>query len=363
MASFIPRRVFPNLDSLPRSYFLGHHRAGLEKMKTILSNVDLIIECRDSRIPITSRNPLFEENLAGKERVIVQTKHDLVKDVSKRSAKIKTVSVSYWVPGSVIWAYTYQQQIKATIQEWHHPTRVIFSNNLNAKSVRPLLEIAHQLAVAKRSLLPFNIMVVGMPNVGKSSILNNLRNLSLHLPKAASTGAQPGVTRRIATGVKILEANNERPGVYLIDTPGVFIPYVPNAESMLKLALCGCVKDTIIPPTILADYLLFQLNLNSSEMYEEYASPTNEITEFLSEMASKIGRLRRGGDPDIEATALWIIQRWRNGRLGKFLLDDVSLANFEEERRASESTLYASLSQGHKQDQKLRSKARPPEAG
>ena len=77
MASFVPRSVFPTLDSLPRSYFLGHHRAGLNKMKTMLNSIDLIIECRDYRVPITSRNPLFEENLAGKERLIVYTKQDL----------------------------------------------------------------------------------------------------------------------------------------------------------------------------------------------------------------------------------------------------------------------------------------------
>ena len=77
MAIFVPRRVFPNLDSLPRSYFLGHHRAGLNKMKTMLNHIDLVIECRDYRVPITSRNPLFEENLAGRERLIVYTKQDL----------------------------------------------------------------------------------------------------------------------------------------------------------------------------------------------------------------------------------------------------------------------------------------------
>ena len=77
MASFVPRSVFPTLDSLPRSYFLGHHRAGLNKMKTMLNSIDLIIECRDYRVPITSRNPLFEGNLAGKERLIVYTKQDL----------------------------------------------------------------------------------------------------------------------------------------------------------------------------------------------------------------------------------------------------------------------------------------------
>ena len=77
MATFVPRQVFPVLDSLPKSYFLGHHQAGLTKMKTMLSSVDLIIECRDYRVPITSRNPLLDEQLAGKERIIVYTKMDL----------------------------------------------------------------------------------------------------------------------------------------------------------------------------------------------------------------------------------------------------------------------------------------------
>ena len=77
MSLFVPRNVFPTLDALPRSYFLGHHRAGLEKMKTMLTYIDLVIECRDYRVPITSRNPLFEESLAGRERLIVYTKQDL----------------------------------------------------------------------------------------------------------------------------------------------------------------------------------------------------------------------------------------------------------------------------------------------
>ena len=197
-------------------------------------------------------------------------------------------------------------------------------------------------------------MVVGMPNVGKSTILNTMRNLSLHRRKAAQTGAQPGITRKVASAVKVLEANNERQGVYLIDTPGVFIPYVPSAESMLKLALCGCVKDTIIDPTVLADYLLFQMNLFDPAVYGNYASPTNDILDFLGSTASRIGRLQKGGTPNIEASALWMIQRWRAGFLGKFVLDEVSLTNIESERQNSQKTLYASLSQGHKQEQKLR---------
>lgn len=76
-AAFAPRTIFPVLDSLPRSYYLGHHAAGLSKIRTMLSHIDLVVECRDYRIPLTSRNPMFEDSLLGKERLVVYTKKDL----------------------------------------------------------------------------------------------------------------------------------------------------------------------------------------------------------------------------------------------------------------------------------------------
>lgn len=75
--SFVPRAAFPTLTSLPRSYYLGHHAAGLSKMRTLLNQIDLIIECRDYRIPLSSRNPMFEDVLSERERIIVYSKKDL----------------------------------------------------------------------------------------------------------------------------------------------------------------------------------------------------------------------------------------------------------------------------------------------
>ena len=99
-SKFIPRAVFTQYDSIPRSYFLGHHKAGLEKMKSMISSIDYIIECRDFRVPITSINPMFEEALGDKQRLIVYTKRDLggaADAVTRKVNKFKsTISCIPW---------------------------------------------------------------------------------------------------------------------------------------------------------------------------------------------------------------------------------------------------------------------------
>ncbi|KAK5135543.1 hypothetical protein LTR08_005178 [Meristemomyces frigidus] len=376
---FLPRLVFPTLDSLPRSYYLGHHAAGLAKMRTMLSQIDLVIECRDYRIPLTSRNPMFEESLAGRERVVVYTKMDLG-TASGGQAQESNEDKR---------AYSHVSNQRHHLLTTHHaPTPLLFAAHKSPRTTRLLLAHLRTAAAHLNNLTGSHLMIVGMPNVGKSSLLNALRHEGVGKGKVAQTGAQPGVTRKIGTGVKIIDvvaedaaaekkraeggggAGNTAGGsglggsVYLLDTPGVFIPYVPSPTAMLKLALCGSVKDTIIPPFTLADYLLYHLNLVSPALYSAYHEPTNDVMRLLEAIARKTGRLQKGGEPELEATAMWMVQRWRQGHLGRFCLDEVSEEALEVYGRGEEGA--GSVNQARragKEALRVRAKARRAAAG
>lgn len=316
---FVPRTSFANALSanIPRSYYLGHHEAGLREITKRLANIPLVLECRDYRVPLTSWNPHIDRAIAGRERIVVYTHRDLGTDSPSVERTLRMHNAGLAAGGAVA---------GGGIGSPRH--RSVFWRKDDPASTRQLLAEIRTVAEAVDSLTGVRALVVGMPNVGKSTLLNRLRAHGMNSKTSvARVGAQPGITRKLSTPVRILddpEGGALGSGVFVLDTPGVFMPYVNDAEDMIKLALAGSVKDERIPMEILADYLLYRMNLINPALYSQYSEPTNEVNDLLTGVARKTGKLKAGGAENHEAAADWVVKRWRTGHLGRFILDNVN---------------------------------------
>jgi len=164
-------------------------------------------------------------------------------------------------------------------------------------------------------------MIVGMPNVGKSTILNFLRKKSGKGGNVAKTGANPGVTRHVSA-FKV----SDKPLVFVTDTPGIMLPSNIGNEIGYKLAITGAIKDSILGEEILADYLLYTLNrfnaLNYVKMFN-LSEATENIDELLTAVAKRIGAKSHNGVWDFNLAARYLLSKYRSGDLGLLTLDDI----------------------------------------
>ncbi|EFA06687.1 mitochondrial GTPase 1 [Tribolium castaneum] len=304
------RSAFKAIDKDVVRWFPGHMGRGLKQMQHKLRSIDCIIEVHDARIPISGRNTDFKYTISGiKPHILVLNKVDLID--KKLIPSIKN-------------------RLKNEFEN------VVFTNckDQQCKGVKTLFPLAQNLI---KNSDRFNrsqaedqcVMIIGVPNVGKSSLINALRVRNLHKGNATHVGATPGITRSVLTKIKM----SEDPLCYMLDTPGILTPKIESAEVGLKLALCATIQDHLVGEGVIADYLLFWLNKNGHYNYVKFfglEKATDDILEVLAQISVKKKKMLKLRDntnnyvykPDLDYGAKVMLQAFRKGDLGKIVLDE-----------------------------------------
>lgn len=271
-------------------WFPGHMAKAKREVTEKLKFVDIVFELVDARLPISSRNPMLDQIIQQKPRIILLNKGDLADP--KETAR---------------WQQYFQKQGYASLIVNAQQGKGI--KNIVPEAKKVLAEkIVHRSA---RGLKPQAIraMCIGIPNVGKSTIMNRLVKKNI-----AKTGNRPGITK----GQQWLKSGEE---LELLDTPGILWPKFEDAEIGRKLALTGAIKDNLLHMDDLAIYgLSFWQSFYPQNLAKRYALSEQELNLPEAELLMKITE-KRGLREDYERGSELIIQEIRSGKLGRFTLD------------------------------------------
>lgn len=271
-------------------WYPGHIAKAEKKLKELLNLVDVVIEVLDARIPASSVYPEIKKLLGEKPRLIVLNKSDL----SDEEELIR-------------WVKFYQQQTGFPVI-----ASCASKNNDISVIVNKLIELAKPKIdkLVQKGLLPrpARVVVVGMPNVGKSSIINKLIKKG-----KAKVGAKAGVTRQ-QQWVRV------NPKVDLLDTPGIIPLKQDDQNKAAKLAMVNSVSENAYENEEVAKNLLSILAEKYPQMVRKYYNLEDDIS--VESIAKSRNWIVKNAQPDTVRAAVMILTDFRDGRIGKFILDD-----------------------------------------
>ncbi len=290
-----PEQLGKGWDTPDINWYPGHMLKATKELAKQLKRVDVVLEMRDARIPVSSANHDFEKLLQQKKRILLFNKTNLADEDTTRK----------W---------------KAYFKNMDTPS--LFVDALNKQNLQEILPLSRKLMqekwsnFRKRGIRPpsLKLLITGIPNVGKSSLINRLSRR-----KAAETGPTPGVTKH-QDWIKLGK------DVELLDTPGILWPKIENREAGLRLTITGAIKDSIVGTSLLSDYLLGILMLKAPErLLQNYQLTEKNLellpADLLEKIAEKRGCLKSGGAIDHQRAESLVLRDFRAGKLGRLSFD------------------------------------------
>ena len=273
-------------------WFPGHMTKAMRQMKEDIKLIDLVIELLDARIPLSSRNPEIDHLGQNKARLVLLNKADLA-DESQNNKWIE-----YFRQKGII-ALKINSKNKQGIKEINNAVNIACKEKIERNKKRGIIN------------RPIRAMVVGIPNVGKSTFINAYAGKN-----CAKTGNKPGVTK----GKQWIRLNKN---LELLDTPGVLWPKFEDQTIGMHLAFIGSMNDNILDVSELAYQLIKLLNnlypdfINSRYNIEGHEDPLQEMYQVAQVRGGKL----KGNQPDLEKTSGIILDDFRSGKLGRITLD------------------------------------------
>ena len=289
------------------NWYPGHMAKAKKQMIQDSKLMDVVVEMLDARIPISSQNPNVKEIIGSKKKIVVLNKADLADENENRKW------VEYFASQKEIAILT-QSSTGKGIQE------VIKKIEEVAKSDREVNQQKGRVGKAIR------VLIIGIPNVGKSSFINRMANKA-----TAEVGNRPGVTKQ-KQWIRVSK------NIELLDTPGVLWPKLGSEKVALNLSYIGTIKDEILEKTEIAFYLLKFLKKNYAENLkkrykigeEEWSrinqliDENNQTMELMQQIGTKRGAIVAGGRVEEEKVASILLEDFRTGKLGKISLERVN---------------------------------------
>jgi len=273
-------------------WYPGHMTKAKRMMMEDIKLIDLVIELLDARIPLSSRNPDIDELAKGRSRLVLLNKSDLADNASNEAW------LKYFTDKGIV---------------------TLLLDSKNRKGFGPINKAIEEACAKKlerdrkRGIIgrPVRAMVVGIPNVGKSTFINSLCKRA-----STKTGNKPGVTK----GKQWIKLNKS---VELLDTPGILWPRFDDESIGLKLAYIGSINDEILDETELAMKLIDHLKKSyPGTVYGRFETDEElDTAVILENIAYKRGCLKKGNEADYDKAARIVLDEFRSGRLGKITLE------------------------------------------